>query len=70
MTTVPTCTRADDASLSNIVDFGQVNLTIQNDMTKALTCARVNKVSLSNIVEFGQVKLEKLSWIINKVYCN
>ena len=63
-------TRADHVSLSNIVDFGQVNLTIQNDMAKVLTCARVSNVSLSNIVDFGQVKLEKWSWIISKVYCN
>ena len=49
MTTVLTCTRADNVSLSNIVDFEQVNLTIQFDMTKVLTCAGVNNVSLSNI---------------------
>ena len=35
MTTVLTCTRADNVSLSNIIDVGQVNLTIHNDMTKS-----------------------------------
>ena len=58
MTTVVTCTKANNVSLSNAVDFGQVNLTIQNGMTKVLTCTRVNNVNLSNIVGFGYVKLE------------
>ena len=58
MTTVVTCTKANNVSLSNAVDFGQVNLTIQNGMTKVLTCTGVNNVNLSNIVGFGYVKLE------------
>ena len=58
MTTVLTCTKANNASLSNAVDFGQVNLTIQYGMTKVLTCTGVNNVNLSNIVGFGYVKLE------------
>ena len=56
--------------LSNIVECGQVNLTIQNDITKVLTCTRINNFSLSNIVDFGQIILEKWSWIIKKVDCN
>ena len=58
MTTVVTCTKANNVILSNAVDFGQVNLTIQNGMTKVLTCTGVNNVNLSNIVGFGYVKLE------------
>ena len=58
MTTVLTCTKANNVSLSNAVDFGQVNLTIQNGMKKVLTCTWVNNVNLSNIVGFGYVKLE------------
>ena len=58
MTTVLTCTKANNVSLSNAVDFGQVNLTIQNGMTKVLTCTGVSNVNLSNIVGFGYVKLE------------
>ena len=58
MMTVLTCTKANNVSLSNAVDFGQVNLTIQNGMTKVLTCTGVNNVNLSNIVGFGYVKLE------------
>ena len=58
MTTVLTYTRANNVSLPNIADFGQVNQTIKNDMKKVLTCAWVNNVSLSNIVDFGRVKLE------------
>ena len=58
MTTVLTSTKANSVSLSNAVDSGQVNLTIQNGMTKVLTCARVNNVNLSNNVGFGYVKLE------------
>ena len=60
MTTVLACTRAGNVSLSNIVDFGHVNLKRQNDMTKVITCARVNDVSLSNIADYGQVKLENV----------
>ena len=58
MTTVVTCTKANNVSLSNAVDFGQVNLAIRNGMTKVLTCTGVNNVNLSNIVGFGYVKLE------------
>ena len=58
MTTVLACTKACNVSLSNIVDFGHVNLISQKDMTKVITCARVNDVSLSNIADYGQVNLE------------
>ena len=58
MTIVLACTKTGNVSLSNIVDFGHVNLISQNDMAKVITCARVNDVSLSNIADYGQVNLE------------